>query len=799
MRRERFVLACTYRTDELHRGHPLRGWLAELHRAGVVERLELGPLGRDELRELLEQRTGGPVDAALVDRVHARSEGNPFFADELLAAAEEGAELPATVRDVLLARVERRAPAAQEVLRAAAVGGRRIDDGLLDTVCTVPAGDRRDALRELLAYHLLEPDGDGYAFRHALLREAVYDELLPGERAELHTAYATALTERPQLAADPAALAGALAHHWSAAHDVPRALAASVQAGDAASERWTFSEAQRHYERALALWDGVPDAEERTGVDHLTLSRRAAEAANLAGEHVRAAALTRAAIARAAPERTGLLWERLGRYLWAAGDTDDALAAYEQALALVPAEPPSPARARVLAAHGQALMLLARFDDARERCEEAMAIARAVGARAEEGHARNTLGCALAFLGEPDAAVAHLRAALEIAEAVGDLDDLGRAYQNLTDVLGGPLNRLEEAAEVALAGRAFADRSGIGRDYGVSIDTNAATILISAGRWDEAEEVLRCAEDRGPLDMAALDLHLCRAGLDVARGRAATAERHLAAARRLIANTLDPQYRSVLCAREAELALWTGRPGDAHAIVARGLEGATDPWFVAPLLWIGAWAAADAGADPEPLAARARELSAGGPSVAQVSRAYARLALAETRRAAGADPEPWAAAAREWAALGHRFPEAYARWREAEALLARRFARRGAEALAAAHAGASALGAAPLVAEIELLARRARVGLAPEAPAVAPAPAEPDRAHGLTRRELQVLGLVAAGRTNREIAGELFVTEKTAGAHVSNILGKLGVRSRVEAATAAHRLGLVDEQPVQSG
>ena len=511
-----------------------------------------------------------------------------------MTAAEEGqdGEVPATLRDILLARVERRSPVAQEVLRAAAVGGRRLSERLLEAVSPVPAREQREALRELLAYNLLVVDGsDGYGFRHALLREAVYDELLPGERGELHSAYAAALTERPELAADPAGVAGALAHHWTAAHDVPRALAASVRAGDDAAAHWGFSEAQRHYERALELWDGVPDAEQRTGVDHLVLSRQAAEAANLAGDHSRAAALTRAAIARARPERSGLLWERLGRDLWAAGDTDEALRAYEQALELVPAEPPSAARARVLAAHGQALMLLARFDDARGRCADAIAIAREVGARAEEGHARNTLGCALAFLGDFEPGVEHLRAALAIAEEVGDLDDLGRAYQNLSDVLGGPLNRLDEAAEVALEGRAFAERAGIGRDYGVSIDTNAAMILISAGRWDEAEAVLRSAEERGPLDMAALDLHLCRAGLDIARGGVPAAERHLREARRLIANTLDPQYRSVLCAREAEFALWSGHPAEAVAAVERGLrslEGGDDVWFMAPLLWLGA-------------------------------------------------------------------------------------------------------------------------------------------------------------------------------------------------------------------
>jgi DNA-binding CsgD family transcriptional regulator len=157
-------------------------------------------------------------------------------------------------------------------------------------------------------------------------------------------------------------------------------------------------------------------------------------------------------------------------------------------------------------------------------------------------------------------------------------------------------------------------------------------------------------------------------------------------------------------------------------------------------------------------------------------------------------PDLWAAAAKAWQRLGEPYPTAYARWREAEALLLGGLACEQVEpSLRAAHATASELGAAPLRAEIEALARRGRLNLGTDAatPTPAPAPPSPLDRLGLTAREQEVLALVAIGRTNRQIAQTLFISPKTATVHVSNILGKLGVRSRVEAATIAHRLGIV--------
>lgn len=821
---ERVLLIGTYRADELCRGHPMRGFIAELDRTRRVDRLTVPPLTRDEIAGLIATITGAPADHALADSVFARSGGNPFFAEELVAAGGDN-KIPWTLREILLARVDQLSPPARELLPVIAAGGREVSDQLLAAVCEMAQDVRLAALREAVTQHLLVTSGGGgYLFRHELLREAVYDELLPGERARLHAVYGTVLSGRPELGGAPGVVAGDLARHWSAARDWPRALAAAVDAGRVSEARCGFAEAQRHYERALELWDQVPHAAERAGLDRTGLLRGAAEAANLAGEHGRAALLIRQAIGQVDRHRdavpAGLLWERLGRFLWAAGDSKTALQAYEQAVLLVPAVPPSTARARVLAARGQALMLLARYAESRSCCEEAIAIARGLGARAEEGHALNTLGCDLAYLGECDAALSHLREARHIAEDAGELDDLFRAYLNLSELLAGPLNRLEEGLAVARDGAGQSARVGMAGDYGVSLQSNAAAALIELGRLAEAGDILATAERCHASEVAAIDLYGCWARLDLRRGRFESAAAHLRCARDLMVATVDPPYQARLCATEAELALWQGRPRQARDALAQGfgqLDGLDDPWLAAPLLWLAAWAEADlaaaiparGGAEPQAPAAmttpdvlaRAKQLQSGPAFLPVTTRAYLRLCQAEAARLSGADTdEAWQDIASLWESLGHPLLAAYAHWRHAEALLARRRAREGAAPLAQAHRLAAQAGAGHLVREVAALARRARIGPPLPPPAAVSKGGSPRQdsrgGTGLTPRQLEVLALIADGMTNREIARRLFITEKTAGAHVSGILATLGVRSRVEAATTAHRLGLVQTEPV---
>ena len=330
------------------------------------------------------------------------------------------------------------------------------------------------------------PGDDVHTFRHALLREAVYADLMPGERSRVHAALARALDERPELAADGDATAAAARPSWWCAHQLDEALAASVEAGRAAERIGAFPEAQRQYETALDLWDRVEGAAALAGSDRIDVLRRAAHAAHLSSEYDRAIALVQAAAAELDavrdPVRAALVQERLGRYLWIAGRGDEADACYRAALDLLPAEPPSAERARVVAADGQLLMLRGHWDEATARCREALAIARRVGARAEEGHALNTLGLCLADAGDRAGGEAALRHALAIAV------ELQRARRHRPRVrqprrLRRP-GRTDRGCRSTWRSRAsrHAARSGLLGGYRALLVCDAAQRLIRLGR-----------------------------------------------------------------------------------------------------------------------------------------------------------------------------------------------------------------------------------------------------------------------------------------------------------------------------
>jgi tetratricopeptide (TPR) repeat protein len=415
----RVLLVGSYRSDEVDRLHPLRGLLGELVRNRRVHRLELPPFTR---AELAEQLAGLGVDpsARLVDEIYARAEGNPFFTEELLlagAAADPGV-LPPSLRDVLLTRVVRLAHRTQQLLRVAAAAGPGASQPLLATVAGLDDQQLLAGLREAVDQQLLLPEpgaGGGYVFRHALLAEAVYSELLPGERVRLHTALAGALEAGLEAGDAPASRAARLAYHLAGAGDQPRALTASVQAATAAEGVSAFAEAQLQLERALTLWDRVPDADERAGMDRVELLARCGEAAFAAGSLARAAELVRHALelidARHQPQRAGLLHEQLARCLRRLIDPG-ALAEQRLAVQLV-APQPSVERTRVLGSLARLLVLVDRFAEARGLAEEAVAIAQQFGALPQEANARIALGGALVYGGDADAGLAQLQATLD--------------------------------------------------------------------------------------------------------------------------------------------------------------------------------------------------------------------------------------------------------------------------------------------------------------------------------------------------------------------------------------------------
>ena len=834
LRDARIMLVLTFRSDELHRRHPLLPFVAELGRLDRVERVELHPFDGGELAAQLEAIAGHTLAAGLVESIHARSGGNAFFAEELLAAAGEDdrAELPATLRDVLLGRVAHLAEPTQEFLRVASAAGQRVDPGLVAAASDMDEREVYDALRECVQHQVLVPDpmsgNERYAFRHALLQEAVYEDLLSGERTRLHSAFARALEAIPD---GPGSRTAELAYHWYAAHDLPRALESAVAAGDIAEQGYAFPEAAEQYERAVELWDHVPGAEELAGRDRVDLLAALATAAGYQ-DPARAVTHVQAAIhevdERLDPVRRGRLHERLGRHAWVAGQGDLAKHAYQQAVLITPAEPPSEARARAMAGFAQILMLGGRYTEAYAMAEEALELAVSVGARGIEGHARNTRGLSRGVMGDVEGALDDLETALRIAEEVDNVDDIGRAFANTTWMLE-LAGRLTEAIEVAERGVAATAQLGLMRFFGTHLLCNIASCLFRLGRWDEAEAAIRRAEAAGPIGINEILVQELLARFALVRGRFDEAVRRLEPLAAIAGRAVDIQFVGPVQASLVELALWQGRPQDAATRIAAALRliDHSPEIRISEIYALGLRANADvaelararrssseeveAVAAGEALLVRIRErhadVAATRPAVAHLSEVWLQLCEAEgTRLHRRPDPAGWATCADTWEREGLPYTAAYARWREAEARLAARGDREtAARALRAALAATRQLGAAPLEREIVALATRARLSIEPSEgePAGdvddAAAAANPAVDLGLTTREREVLALLALGRTNRQIAEELFISGNTAGVHVSNILGKLGVAGRGEAAALAYRLGLVVPAPAPEG
>jgi DNA-binding CsgD family transcriptional regulator/tetratricopeptide (TPR) repeat protein len=817
LRAERLLLVVTYRSDEPHPDR-LGPYLAELDRGGRVERLELVRLDRATTVAQLTGILGASPAADLVEAVFVRSEGNPFFTEELLAVVRAGSgALPITARDLLRGRVEGLPEQTRRVLGVAAVAGRQVSHRLLAAVAGMDDPQLDGALRQAVAHQLLvtEPGQGGYQFRHALLQEVVDAGLLPGERARLHAGYAHTLAEQPELATGaPAVAAAELAAHWDAAGEPARALPARVKAGLAAERARAFAEARRHYQRALELWERVADPGRPAGLDRAELLARAAAAVALTGAAGDAVGLLQDAVGRVDPAvepvRAAVLLARLGEVRRVAGDEAGAVAALAQADRLVAVAPPSAEVARVLAACAYGLLLSLRAEEAIARGEAAIAAARAVGARAEEAKALRVLAISLANFGGLDRAITLVLEARRIAQEVGDAETVTDTYRSAGHLLEWA-GRLRDKVEDAQEGYRRAHELGLERSTGSFVAGNLAFALLSAGRWAQCEQLTR--EPLASDTWGAFNLRVARGTLLARQGAFTAAREQLELALRLS----PPFLGDSAWLGQAEFALWAGRQDQAATAVTQGLrwwaERDHDPAHPDYSLWYplalrleadraeqaaarrASEEVAEARRRAAPLVAELDRLAAAGPPQARYPYVVGNLLLAraeQSRLDGRSDPQRWRAAAAAWEQMEHPFEGAYARFREAEALLAHGSSRPQAEqALRGAHRTAVALGAAPLRREIESLARRGRLRLDDHLDTAATSKvASPAASLGLTRREAEVLALVAKGRTNQQIGRELFITQGTAGVHVSRILTKLGVASRVEAAAIAHRLDL---------
>ncbi|MFI2755074.1 AAA family ATPase [Cellulomonas sp. P22] len=800
MRAEHVLVVASYRTDDLHRRHPLRPMLAEMTRHPRVERIDLAPFTADELREFTTALLGRALPEASLLRVSERSEGNAYFAEELLEAGAAEAHLPLTLREVLRARLEQLDPAVQRLAQVASVAGRRVGEPLLRAVALDVAGqdpgaaDAFDtALREAVAHHVLHGEDGRIAFRHALLAEAVYADVLPGDVVALHRSYLRALAADPRLGPP-----SRVAVHALRAHDLPTALRASHAAARDAAQVLAPAEELRQLETVLELWDAVPDAPELLGEDRVDVTMAAAGAASRAGELERAIALTRLAVDASAdgdPTRRAQVRTMLARHLLSAEHLEEAYDESTRVLADLGTDAPPDALPWALATHARAASNLDRDEEALRSADAAVARAREVGDAAAEADALATQ--AVLVVDDPEHAAELLAQAVERAREAGDLGTELRSRYNLTTT-HYYAGRLTEAFDDAT--RAI----GLARDRGLSLSPYGSDVWIFS-------EIIRYAlgdltpapVDHPPTGGASTSL-ITAIGLysAVARGDADVIDRG-----RALRTEWDRDGQLALIAGSCtiEALTWADRLDEALELAVELLDhlGRTwDDWFLGGIrlaaLALAALADGAAhdrlvGREPqgrmaagEPLLARAvATAERGRPRGGQLGpegRAWLARAHAEHSRLTGVnDPALWRAATGAFA-YGHRYDGARTRARWAESLLEAGDRDGALTEATTALLDARDMGAVPLTEWVEALGRRGRLDL----PGVRAAATDV-----LTAREAEVLALVAQGLTNRQIGERLYISGKTVSVHVSNLLAKLGASGRAEAVTVAHRRGLI--------
>jgi DNA-binding CsgD family transcriptional regulator/tetratricopeptide (TPR) repeat protein len=845
------LIIVTFRSDELHRTHPLRPLLAALDRIDWVERVELPRLSQHGTAELALRILGREPAAGLTEALYRRSEGNPLFVETLLCCdGKLSPELPESLRDLLLDSVRRLPEDTQEVLRVASAGGAVTGHALLAAVTGLDDGALIRALRPAVTANVLHPQGDGYAFRHELIREAVHDDLLPGEHGRLHSRFAEAIDADPGLV-PPGRATVEMAHHWHSAHDSVWALIAAWQAAAQAGRAVAAAERLSLLARVLELWDQVPDAAERIDADHARVLEEAVCAAHDVGDLERGIALATSALKEldpaTQPVRVAELLASRSRFLIRLGRKDFGQD-LEDALACVPADLAPATRVDILISLARCAPHLVNKE--RSYAEEALALARQTGDEANEAKALLTVAM---FDADPGQQALSGSRSLELigqartmAMRRGADDVLLTAAVNESHLLEGA-GEHELAAEAARRAAAHADVQRLSRISGSLLAINQAEPLFALGRWDEALTIVKQATDLylAPGPMHRIMLQVIAGCITAARGDlAATARMVLAARDAMRSARYEDQYELPLTRLEILLALGTDGPA-ALAAAGQALdrfeESGGSPRYVWPVVTAGAGAVLaaarqaaavrderlrdEAAAVADRLRTAAEKLEAFGPvqqahqlTFAAADASCAQLLAAAPPAGAGG-PLPreeasgpaallagWDEAAAAWGALSEPYPLAWALLGGAHVALAHGDRDGATKRLQRAGPLAAGLDAHPLSDEIAIIARRAGIRLAGQdgngapalASALAPAsqggaaPGGTEAGLGLTGREVEVLRLVAAGRSNREIAAELFISPKTASVHVSNILGKLGVASRGEAAAKAHSLHLFD-------
>ena len=787
--RGRLVLVLTVRSEELHRRHRFRKPLAEIGRAPGGRHVDLGPLDRDAVAGIVAAHVEGPLDVSVVADVLARSEGNPLFAEELIEAGPQG--MPEPLADLFLARVDGLGEEVRGLLRLASVSGTRLETSTLPELAGLDQVRVDALLREALDAHVLRQTGDSLEFRHGLLREAVYDDLLPDERIRIHADLAAILQARVDADSDPGlSELSRLAFHASAAHDLPRALETSVRAGQAARKVGAAEEVS-HFARALSLWDRVPNAEAVAGRTRIELTVMLGQAANSQGDQEGWHRHMRRAVDMVQPDTPPLVASRAYSGLgFAAFFVEDSIGAEEAIRRAVEyaGDAPSKELAWALAAQAHLHGRNDRHAATLEAADRAIEAATAPGAIEPLGWALNAKAVALGYLGRVAEAYATGERLIELLRSAGmvahALDQTGwLAGQVMLDT--GQVDRAMAVArpahQEALAAGLLPDAAACGEPIVIG--------LTWKGRLDAAKLLLQDLLGLGPPEL----IWRCEVELALARGDVE------AAARAMPGSVVDDVTAGIH--PDAEDVLQEFRLADArddgprcHQVAdsfLTCLEDCDSPLIAAVAARIG-FQALTLARPPSPV----QDTRLAGLAADQLNRARVgltdewrrgfygvQLALAEAYATQVAN-EHVIDHFRVAAELAGPFGAFFAlepRLNLAQELLAHSGRDEGRELLIQCWTSAHDMGAGRLERNALRLATRTRVPLPQSARGRGPL-------SRLTPREREVLDLLATGATNKTIANSLFISEKTASVHVSNLLGKLGVANRGAAAALARDL-----------
>ncbi len=796
---EHVTLIATFRSDELHRRHPLLPLLADLEQVGRPERIELGPLDDDDIVAL----AGDVLDHPLADEARRqlvrRSGGNPFYAEELLASGDDATQLPAGVRHVILARAQRLTPDAMRCLDAASTLAAPIGADVLQVTTAMDGAQFRAAIDAVCRERLLVDLAGSLRFRHELVREVFLGELLPGERTALFAAAAAALERlRPEQL-------GEIARLHVDAMQLPHALRASIRAGAAAEALGAPAEASAHYARALDMWGRIDGAASWADVSVVELLRRSARAADLARDFDLAVDLARRAldaVSGDADAQRGEILNDLAGYLWNSG-APGMEEVIEQALEVLPPEP-TVGRAQLEIRLGGRLAARGEYEASDAALRRAAEMAVRLGERGIEANAIAHIGYHRAELGDEEV-LARIRHGLALALSADDGYAIVRICINLSNALVF-LGRFEEVAELYGPGVSAAERHGLMPTFGILFQGNVIEALEALGRWDEAGAIVDDVERR----MSADSLYRWASALSgwsqiqVNRGEYGPAARTFRRGWELHSTGYYGGEVGQLGTGTIELAAvgaldpvpvstvagWLDDVPPGESTYGARMVAAAARHLVPPR---GAAGHDDAVSTVQALVDRLRCVAAEQylvvPTALDVWLDEATAELAES--AGDLDPQRWARIDATWTGIGCVFLAASARFRQAAALLRAGGGRAAGERaaardlLVAAERTARQLRADPLLGQITELAQRARLDL-DRRPAV-DIDQEPASPLGLTRRETEVLRLVTLGRSNAEVGEALYISTKTASVHVSNILRKLGATNRIEAAAIARR------------